>query len=342
MIIIKGKTYQHLFTAGKYPQGSISIKDLNSLASAYNVNFHSAPVWIGHLPPDATHVGGFEPIAYAWIDSLIINGNKLYGSFSDVSPELKYLIESGKFKFVSVELGYYNIAGKNNLYLHAVALTNRPAVDSMEPLNLPDDFTKSQNSSQHNFNKDCQSKLFYNIKFIHMNENLLAIAKSLGLDTANISDDAALTEAINAKIAELKNDEAGEPDAGMEASKHAKKNETLETKIASLENMLFAKLVDDGISAGKVLPNQRESLIAFAKQNYDACKKLIDDAPVNPLLSQSKQIQDVPAVQKKIDLKDAKFSKDGKELTYDEVISDVKLFSKFTDDELLALKEKSK
>ena len=106
--------------------------------------------------------------------------------------------------------------------------------------------------------------------------------------------------------------------------------------------MLFAKLVDDGIAAGKVLPNQRESLIAFAKQNYDACKKLIDDAPVNPLLSKSRQIQDVPAGQKKINLKDAKFSKDGKELTYDEVISDVKLFSKFTDDELLALKEKSK
>ena len=339
MIIIKGKTYQHLFTAGKYPQGSISIKDLNSLASAYNVNFHSAPVWIGHLPPDATHVGGFEPIAYAWIDSLIINGNKLYGSFSDVSPELKYLIESGKFKFVSVELGYYNIAGKNNLYLHAVALTNRPAVDSMEPLNLPDDFTKSQNGSQHNFNKDCQNKLFYNIKFITMNENLLAVAAALGIDTSNIADDKALTEAINAAISKLQSNESSEHNAEM---METKQNKNLCEKISSLENMLFAKLVDDGIAAGKVLPNQRESLIAFAKQNYDACKKLIDDAPVNPLLSKSRQIQDVPAGQKKINLKDAKFSKDGKELTYDEVISDVKLFSKFTDDELLALKEKSK
>lgn len=342
MIIIKGKTYQHLFTAGKYPQGNITPDNLKAIASAYNTNFHSAPVWIGHLPPEASHVGCYEPVAYAWIDSVFVQGNKLYGSFSDVSPELKGFIESARFKFVSVELGYYNLNNKKTLYLHAVALTNRPAVDSMEPLSLPDDFTKSPDGSQHSFNKDCQSKLFYNIKFIQMNENLLAIAKSLGLDTANIADDEALTEAINSKIAELQNDEAGEPDSGMDASKQNKKDETLEVKIASLENMLFAKLVDDGIAAGKVLPNQRESLIAFAKQNYDACKKLIDDAPVNPLLSKSRQIQDVPAGQKKINLKDAKFSKDGKELTYDEVISDVKLFSKFTDDELLALKEKSK
>ena len=338
MIIVNGKTYQHLFTAGKYPQGSISLKDLKSIVNGYDIDFHQAPVWIGHLPSDATHVGKFEPKAYAWIDSLIIQGNKLYGSFSDVSAPLIDFISDKSFKYVSVEFAYYMVNNKKTLYLHAVALTNRPAVDNMEPLNLPDDFAKSDNGSEHKFNKNCQNKFFFNINFTQMNENLLSIADSLGIDTSDITDDSALLDAINAKIKEI----LSAPAQGVQANKKTSppQDTELQNKVSVLEDMLFAKLVDDGIAAGKVLPNQRESLIAFAKQNYSACKKLIDDAPVNPLFQKSPVVKDVPNQIKKIDFKDPKFSLNGKELTYDEVCKDYKLFSRFTDDELLALKEK--
>jgi len=334
MITINGKTYQHLFTAGRYPQGSITVPQLKAIADAYNTDFHSAPVWRGHINPDDTFAGEFEPRAFAWIQSLLIQGSKLYGEFADISDELKDFISRKLFKFVSVELAYYLVNGKKTLYLHAVALTNRPAVDSMEPLNLPEDFNKSADGSEHKFNKDCQTKIFFNINFIQMNENLLSIASGLGIDTSNIQDDKALTDAIIAKIKEVQ----GSSSSSEDFSKALEGKVTpLNKRIEELEAQLYTQEVDSEIAAGKFVPAQREFLISYAKSDYAGFKKLVEVTPANGLLSPDPQVKAGAAP----DLKDKKFTKpDGTKYTFAEVTKDPNLMNQFTDKELevLALK----
>jgi len=294
-------------------------------------------VWVGHLPPEAVAVGNFEPRAYAWISELIVQGNKLYGAFSDVTADLKEMISKKSFKFVSVEFAYYLLNEKKTQYLHAVALTNRPAVTFLESLNLPEGFNKSE-SGEHKFNKNYSKIIFFNINFIQMNENLLSIASALGIDTSNIQDDKALADAINAKIKELQTADNGGGDFNRAEVATLKSNIAgFTARITELEAQLYTQEVDSAIAAGKFVPAQKEFLIGYAKSDYAGFKKLVEVTPANGLLSPDPQIKAGAAP----DLKDKKFTKpDGSHYTFAEVTKDPNLMNQFTVKELevLALK----
>ena len=353
VLTLQGKTYYHIFTAGVYPQATITTKMLQQVVSAYDKKFHDAPVWIGHLKPEETHVGNAEPPALAWIDSLFLQGDKLYASFYDMSEKFLELISKKIFKYVSAEFVFYIINATKTLYLHALALTNRPAVDGMEPLSIPNSFSSEHTS--HVFNVGISEKINFNqtINFLNqtsntMNQSLIDIAKALGINTDDpaLNSDDALSAAIQDKIKSMQEEFAKKPAPGSTpaATQNTSSKDVVElqSKIDALQDMLFSKLIDDGIEAGKVLPAQRDSLISYAKQDYTACKALIDAMPVNITFTGERQIKNLPAdLIKKINLSDPKFTKDGKKLTYNEVIKDVDLLSRFNDDELIALKEKS-
>ena len=81
---LKDKNYFHVFTAGKYPQGTVTAEDLKQIAASYDPSVYEAPVWIGH--PGS--VSPEEPKAYGWVESLLAEGNKLFASFSHLDDDL--------------------------------------------------------------------------------------------------------------------------------------------------------------------------------------------------------------------------------------------------------------
>lgn len=354
MLDYLGKKYFHVFTAGKFPQGEVTVPMLHQVAASYNTGFHEAPLWVGHLKPEETKVGDDEPKALGWIDSAIVIDDKLYVSFSHLSDQAKWLIESQTFKYVSCEFGFYVINGVKTLYLFALALTNRPAVNNLEPLNL------SQQYTDHVINKNYmgarltfeQINTSFNLNKNTMNQILLDIAKAMGIDVAKYTTDAALADAIKlthsdnaakltaftSEMQTLKTEvdslkKSAAPPAGAGAP--PAQDDPASKRIESLEAMLFTNTIDDAIKAGKVLPAQRDSMIALAKMNFAECKKLIDATPVNSVYAE-KSVK--PAESVSVDLTNPKFTMDGKRLTYSEVVGKPELLGKFTDAELEALK----
>lgn len=100
-----------LFRAGEYGEkGSYTSADLASMAGAYDVNFHHAPVVIGHPETDAP--------AYGWIDALRASGDVLEGRLGQVDPGFEDLLKQGRFKTRSAAL-YSDLGGKG-LYLRHV------------------------------------------------------------------------------------------------------------------------------------------------------------------------------------------------------------------------------
>ena len=119
------KKFFHVFTAGQYPQGTVTVEDLQQVADGYDPSVYEAPVWIGHPGSDVPE----EPKAYGWVESLMVSGDKLYASFSHLDDDLIGMVNSKKYRRCSVELGKLNYEPlKDKLYLIAIALTNRPAV----------------------------------------------------------------------------------------------------------------------------------------------------------------------------------------------------------------------
>jgi hypothetical protein len=344
-VIIEGKKYYHVFTAGNYPQANISPEQVNQMAFYYNPNFHEAPVWRGH-PDDNT--GNDEPEALGWIAPVIASDGKLFISFTHVSDELKNLVDSKKFKYTSIEIKKYKLSSNDVIcYLWAMGLTNRAAVPGLEPLNfdegdnfiLPHDFKQSH----YKFTEDFKAEnIVETIKFVipinfnnsnsnNMNQLLINTAKLFNLDLSKFVTDESLAEAIkvkfnenaanvtslNSKITELEGKIAN-PSGNTTVMK---------AKIEKLEGEKVIELVDHAVEQKKILPKDKENYILLAKANYDATKTAFASMPVHPALAGQQVVSGIPTGD--INLDDPKFMKaDGKKLTYEEIAKTPSLIAK--------------
>lgn len=321
-----------MFTAGNYPQASISEEMLQEIARNYNPkNFHEAPVWLGH--PDDSQNGNSEPEALAWIDSVIAVGNKLYVSFSHVSDKMKELVNNQMFKRVSVEIVQYKSDdGKKFPYLFAVGLTNRPAVKGLPPIQFAGKKYNSQYESQYLFNES-----FQNNPTNTMNPFLIGIAKALHVDVSKYVADESLNAAIVQKLSELQKpapEKTPDTDNGSRSE-----IENLKAQIQQFETERIASLIDGAIKAFKILPANRDQYVKLAKADFALASSTIEGLPVHADLA-DKQVN----TSKAVNMADPKFKTDsGDKLTYEDYLKlPAEKQSRFTDEEVTALQAQSK
>lgn len=350
MLELLGKKYYDIFRAGEYPQATVTVEMLQRVAHFYNKTTHEACVWLGH--PDEYQTGKDEPEALAWVGDLLCINDLLYCSFSSVSDKMMKLIEDKKFKFTSIELRYYMINDVKTEYLYAVGLTNRPAVNGLNPLEFPKRFTDT-----HNFNLnfvgdsrltfELQNSItnnFTNPKDNPMNQFLIDTAKAVGLDVTKFTTESSLKDAITkaftdktTEIGTLQTEVTALKNAVPEKKEFTSADKALADKVGALENLLFTQLADNAIASKKIMPAQRDFIVASAKANYAETLKYVESLPVQSVLETS-VVKD-GLNKDAVDLNDPKFNDDkGRKLTYSEVIKDDKLRVLFTGAELTALK----
>lgn len=90
-----------IFKAGKHTSDKgitkeYSIDDLNFIASSYDPKVHEAPIVIGH-PKDNSP-------AYGWVESLWVQGEKLFAKAKDIVPEFLDALKSKLYKKRSISL----------------------------------------------------------------------------------------------------------------------------------------------------------------------------------------------------------------------------------------------
>jgi phage I-like protein len=292
MLLINNKKYFELAKVGVY-NGKVELtaEKLKRMADCYDINWQQAPIWIGH--PDEKDSGSKEPQALGWIEHLIFMNNTLYGCFTDVSDELRSLIDNKKFKYRSIEIYHYSEKGKED-YLGALGLTNVPAVKGLEPIQL------KEHKYNHSFTSVTTYSNFTNQNTNTMNQYLLLHAKTLGIDILKFSDDAQLSAEIE-KVSKAKADKltaletevttlkASQP-AGAGTTDNAKITE-LQTEVQKLKDEKAIALVDDAINSGKIIPAKRDVYIAMTKVNYENMKSVFADMKPDTILTDD-QVKD--------------------------------------------------
>lgn len=338
--VITNKFY-HVFSAGKYPQGEISLQFINNVAKNYDKNFHEAPVWIGHPSADV------EPEALGWIEEVKAEDGKLYVSFSDISDELKELTSNKKFKKCSVELVEFSVDGKIKPYLYAIGLTNRPAVKGLPDIKF---------SEKIMYDGEVKSKTIFtnNINFQkNMNEAIKKFAEKLGINISEYNTDESVLEYAANCIGKLKEKFSDEPDSinslSLMVSKYTETIDELKNKISDQDKVIndfkekeikfkdtqVNNLLESAVLQKKITPAQKESLKAFAVADFDNCKKYVDGLPEQKLLEKT-NFTNVNLEMKKVN-KDITY-----EVLLDEVKKNPKFANNFTEEEIIKMKESSK
>ncbi len=334
---INGKTFYHVFTAGKYPQGDVSTEQLSEIARTYDpTNVHEAPVWLGH-PDTKKDAGNDEPQALGWVDSLMVQGNKLYASFSYISEEWKKYAEDQKYKYVSIDLG---LDEDTPYYLYAIGLTNREAVRGMEPIVFKDHKFKSDFTRRIQLTKDLSNSFnsnnFKPKKF--MNEHLKKFAALLGVDASKYTEDEALYNACNEKFTAMKDENETMKGKMTDTRTDNKEYTELQNDLKEIKKQRNEAMVESAIDAGKIEPAQKDAILRYANADFDGCKSFLGGIKVSKQFTQN-AVNDDPT--KRVDLADPKFKDEkGVERIYTDVIKDPAIKMKFTSEELAELKKK--
>jgi hypothetical protein len=123
--------------AGTYPQGALTVEDLEEIAESYEPAVHEAPLVLDHPPKaDQEHRGP----AYGWVEGLRRAGETLVARIRQVPEELKSLVESGRYKHRSAEI-YLDFQGGGKKYLKRIALLGAavPEVKGLAPITFAED-----------------------------------------------------------------------------------------------------------------------------------------------------------------------------------------------------------
>lgn len=306
-----------VFIAGKYPQGEITESDIKEIAENYSPTYHEAPLTLDHKR---------EGSSLGWIESVIAKGKELWVSFSKISDEAKQLTSEGKYKRPSIEIANYEGVGK---YLRAVSLVNFPQVKGLPEMQ----FQTSDKEAVIYFSEDCflnfsergkirsnkNSKLKNKKVSETQKEQVTKFAESLGLDAE--ADIEKISEFAEQKINSLQNEIFTLNDAVKR----------YEEEIEKLSEKRAENLISDAVSLGKILPAQKDFLMTFAENDYEACKSYIDMLPANPLFEKNK------ITNGSLNLKDPKyFNERGGRITYSQILRNPKLIekNKFSESEL--------
>jgi len=92
-----------VFRAGEYPQGTITIEDLDNMVQAYDPSMFEAPVTIDHVKAGP---------AYGWVRTIFRQGDRLWAVLRDLSDKFKDLVKKGEYKNRSIEIFELEYKGK--------------------------------------------------------------------------------------------------------------------------------------------------------------------------------------------------------------------------------------
>lgn len=335
------KEYYWVFSAGDYPQGKFSVADVQQIAENYDPDFCEAPFWIGHPSMDV------EPEALAWVGGCHADEDgKLYVWFSYIDPKLVELVNSKKFKRCSIELWKFD--SKPGWYLYAIGLTNRPQISNLKPMEFAHTGLHFEGVIAQKALINMKSVLSFKTKSkkIFTNQNLpnnkmnstelKQFAESKGIDTANCKTDADLIQKVSAFFTQV---ESELDTANKKVVKFTADTKTLEEKIAEFELKELKTIIQFGIQAKRIVPTQEESLLKNFAKNPEGLKAFINEQPVQTLfeadvIDKSKAAAVNPEI--------AKFTKDGKQMTYVDFLTECKKNPKFaeqfTDEEIKKLR----
>ena len=118
-----------VFRAGKYPQGDWPVERVKKLVDSYDPETSlEAPAVIGHR---SFAMRDADQFAHGWVESLRMEGDKVFATINDFSLEARHAIAEKKLRYISVEIFEFDKVNKDDPpYLRAVALLGRdtPAV----------------------------------------------------------------------------------------------------------------------------------------------------------------------------------------------------------------------
>lgn len=323
------KKFHLIFKAGNYPQGNITEADLKEIADSYNPNYHEAPLTLDHKEPGP---------ALGWIESVRANGKNLYASFRDLTDEAISLTRDKKYKRTSPEITVYD----NKKYLRALSLVNIPAAKGLPAVEFKDDNTTA---FYNEFTID-----FHKPNFTDVEEIINKFAEKIGLNISEFNSETGVLDKAGEIITNLKT-QLGDAnnkinslnltvqkyiDEGISIEKFSEyktKIDTLENEIRIFREKKITDLIDSAISAGKILPANKDLFIKYAETDYEGTKNLLQSLTPTGLLNNNQ----VPTITP--DATDPKFYKeDGKKITYKDILDNPELQKKFSEQETQILR----
>lgn len=299
--------FQTVFIAGEHSKG-LTAKDLKDIAANYDREFHEAPLIAYHNDGNLK-----EPPKLAGIAEVKAKGKELLVKFANIADEAKEI--SKFYSRPSVEIATYLRNGKSLRYLRAVALTNFPQIKGLPVLSFDDSQKEPELENIEMYSSDDVTLTFNNNQTEgeqKMHEELKLFCEQIGISFSEDADEShALIDAA-AKFKEI--------------------NEELN----GLKKTRNQQLIDEAIAAGKLLPAQKEGWLKFAEADYHACRDTLTHQPVSKILAgRQVKIQEM----KITDIDNPKFFNDsGKRITYKDVMEDVVLRERFSDEEIKQLK----
>lgn len=331
------KKFFRVFRAGKYPQGTVSVADINQIAESYSPDYHEAPLTVNH--------DDWSP-ALAVVDEVKAEGKDLLVSFKDIADEAYEM--NKKYKRPSVEIVDYDFGDVTKKYLRAVTLTNFPQVKSMDRIQFGENSTFFfMEDLTLNLNKG--NKMF--------NQNLLKQAELLGIDTKDFTQEDELILKCNETIATLQSEKQTLSqsltkfnEAGVTVESYQekltlwdaenKKVKALEGEVASFKEERLNSLINTALITKDVL-GSFGSTEAFEKHvkkfaehsEFPEVKAFVDGMKTKPANDPLKKPQDIG--------NDKKLKKDGTPYTYEEVLKNSELVKLFTSEELTGMKQRS-
>lgn len=272
--------FYHVFTAGVYPQGEITEKDLREIANNYSPTYHDAPMTTDHKR---------EGEAFGWVDKVKAEGNKLFVKFRTISDEAIKLVRDGKYKRPSIEIADYEGKGK---YLRAVSLVNFPQVKGLPDFAFNDEkghptiyFSEDISKDIPDFNKeDFKTEPIKKHKTI-MKQAVITFAEKYFNIT--FSDKTEYEEAFEKVIPKV---EAMAEKLKAEKDNYKELEKKFNEQSVELEKVQTAKvndLVNKAFSDGKILPAQKADYVSMATKDYEFTETVIKNLPVNPALKRN-------------------------------------------------------
>lgn len=243
-----------VFTAGKYPQGDVTVEDLKQIADGYDPDFHEAPLTLNHKS---------EGPAMGWVSNVVAKGRDLFVGFKSISEDARKITGKGEYKRPSIEISNYEGKGK---YLRAVSLVLFPAVKGLPEMQFK--------------TADGEAVIYFSEGEINLNTNknnnnmelIQKFSEMLGLneEEATMED---VVNGLNDKYEEQLNNNTS----------LLNEVNALKAEVKKFGESQVDILISSALSSGKIVKAQEESIKKFADTDFEACKSFIDSLPVKSI-----------------------------------------------------------
>lgn len=253
-----------VFKAGKYPQGKFTQKEIAEIAKNYDPKFCEAPITIDHKQ---------DGPAYGWVDQVKVENDKLMVSFKDVPQEFEKVVNSGKYKKVSVEI-YRNLDGKG-AYLKAVSFLGAatPQVKGLEPIK----FMESESDTYEFESEDAEdnAEQFSEADIEDLKNQIVELEQQVSKFKEN-SKKMETIKSLKEKISALTDEVATFKEKAQ--GKEEIEKELHDIKVA-IKKREFDEFIDKQIDKGTLVPANKDVVLSVL-QELDNVQKFGEDSTV--------------------------------------------------------------